>query len=251
MTSPRSNAKQGIVFVLVLALLGAPAAGRAGTFTGGATEWTQISNNVQLTMQLVQQVMMVAQLIRQVKMMVVMTKRSRSPAEALAIMNGFHSILGAAANFVFVGKNLTDQWKRTHPGEQTPEIQGYGSIEHAYDSIDKDLRGAAEQSLKTLDVHLDPKNVRQDQQIAEQLKAKMETAAGQMQAQQATNELLLEIIRQLGLIRQVNIVQARMTAVGLSDEAQRRLYRSAVIQRDYEYRGLYIGSGAPTGWVRP
>lgn len=243
----KSTANRGLALVLATALLGTPASGRAGTWTGGSSEWTQIANNIQLVLQYVQQVMMVANLAKQVAMMVIQTKRANSSAEAFAVMNGMHQIFGTAAQFVFQGRSLTEQWKETHPGEQPPEVKGYGSIEQAYDAIDKNLHAAAERSLRALDVHISPNAVNQDKQLLEQLKQKAESAEGQMQATQATNALLLEVIRQLQLIRQVNIVQAQMVTLEASDEAQRRLYRSAVHERDYAYQGLYRGNGRGAG----
>lgn len=241
--------QRAMAAVLVLALASTPTSTRAGTWTGGASEWTQIANNIQLVLQYVQQVMMVINLAKQVAMMIKMV--ATSPSDAGAIVTGFSSILGTAQQFVFTGKSLTEQWKKTHPGEQTPEVKGYGSIEDAYDAIDRDLHAAAQQSLQALDIHISPRSVSQDEQIISKLRQKMESAEGQMQAQQATNELLLEVIRQLSLIRQVNIVQARMVSVGLSDEAQRRLYRSKVVERDYAYRGLYRGMAESATWGRP
>lgn len=239
--------------MLAAALGATPASSRAGTWTGGASEWTQISNNIQLVLQYIQQVMMVVQLAKQVAMMIIMTKRAKSPAEAFAVMSGMHQIFGTAAGFVFQGRALTQQWKDTHPGEKTPDVPGYGSIEQAYDAIDQNLHAAAERSLKALDVHVDPNGVNQDKQILEQLKNKAESAEGQMQAQQATNALLMEVIRQLMLIRQVNVIQAQMVTLAASDDAQRRLYRSATQQRDYAYQGLFRGDrgGAAAGGGLP
>lgn len=258
MEATKKRANRGLAVVLASSLMVTSSTTHAGTWTGGASEWTQIANNIQLVLQYVQQIMMVVNLAKQVAMMVKMTAKANSPQEAFAVMSGMHQIFGTVGQIVFQGRSLTDQWKQSHPGLKTPDVpaqaggQGYGSIEEAYDAIDKNLHAAAERSLKALDVHLDPNNVRQDEQLLEQLKNKAESAEGQMQATQATNALLLEVIRQLNLIRQVNVIQAQMVTLAASDEAQRRMYVSAVRQRDYAYRGLYRGNaaGATAGGVQ-
>lgn len=236
-----------LTWLTTAAVVTVPAGGRAGTLTGGATEVTQIMNNVQLMLQLSQQIVMVVRLIQQCRMMKRATDSFSSQTEAGAIAQSFISIFGQFSQAAFVGRSLSEQWRATHPGAQEPEAAGYKSVSKAYDAIDRDLHTAAATSLKALDVHVDPKTGASERQIFEALKLKMLSAQGQMQATQVTNELLLEVIRQFHLLRQVTVVQARMQAVGFSDEAQRRLYRSSVVDRDYKYRGKYTESSAPLG----
>jgi P-type conjugative transfer protein TrbJ len=151
----------------------------------------------------------------------------------------FTQLLAGLNQVVFSGKSLAEQWKRTHPGEQEPAAAGYRTISEAYTAIDKDLNRAAEQSLKALDIYVDPKTVNKEQAILDGLKSKMQSADGQSRIAQVANELLFEIIRQLTLIRQVLQVQARMTAEGISAEAQQRMYKRQQRARDYQYRGRY------------
>jgi P-type conjugative transfer protein TrbJ len=211
--------------------------------TGGSTEWTQISNNIQLVLQYVQQIFDYAMQVQHMAQFSKMTALFKDPQNMIAIASMFTQLLSGLNQVAFSGKSLAEQWRRTHPGEQEPAAAGYRSIEEAYAAIDKDLNRAAEQSLKALDIYLEPENIKSEEAILQALQAKMATADGQARLAQVANELSFEIIRQLTLIRQVLQVQARMTAEDVSAEAQQRLYKREQKSRDYQYRGRYRAGG--------
>lgn len=257
----RRAGASALVWALTVSLLWTPAPSRAGTLTGGATEWTQIANNIQLVLQYVQQITDYALQIQHMNELSKMTNLFHDPRNALLIMSMFTQLASGLNNLVFSGKSLAVQWQRSHPGEVEPEAAGYQSITKAYEAIDRDLNRAAEQSLKDLDIYVDPTNVNKEQQILQGLQSKMQTADGQARLAQVSNELLFEIIRQLQQLRQVLQVQARMTAEGISAESQQRMYKRQQKARDYQYHGRYRsgpellaplgGAGLPAGGISP
>jgi type IV secretion system protein TrbJ len=225
---------------LALALVLRPAEVCAGTMTGGATEWTQIANNIQLAIQLQQQIMMQANMVKQLIEMRKMTKKEDRMAAAAQIFGSFQQIMMSNAAIAFAGVSTAVQWRKTHPGAQTPQVAGYGTLDEAYVALDQGMHDAADKALQALDVQADATT--QDQQILQQLQQRAGSASGQMQATQASNEILLELVRQMNLLRQLVGIQARMETIGVSEEAQRRLYKGASRNQPGAYTGKYRGA---------
>ncbi|MFM2415300.1 MAG: hypothetical protein RL385_23 [Pseudomonadota bacterium] len=232
-----------VALTVAVAVASTPVRGRAGAIAGGASEWTQVANNIQLVMQLINQIMMVKRLINQVKMMAKMTKSGKLLA-AISVFQGFSSILANSAVLAFAGVKAVKEWQKTHPGEKAPDAAGYETIDKAYVAMDRDLHATAQRGLAVLDIQTDKSAMEDDQNIMEELKDKMETAEGQMQAQQAANEILLELVRQLNLLRQVLLVQSRLVAATSAEEAQRRMYARENRGDFFKYTGKYRGKVA-------
>jgi len=243
----KKGARALLVVVLSVTLSAAPMSARAGTWTGGATEWTQISNNIQLIQHGITLISQAMALWQQVKYWKQTLETFKSPQDAMAILNGFQGILATLQGILFAGESLAVRWRQTHPGAELPEAKGY-TDDQAYKRIDQGVNRAVERALEVLDAQGNsvdgwPK----DRTIFANLEAKMGTVNGQMQAAQVANELLLEIIRQLHLLRQVQMAHASMMGEFASAESQRRLYRERIIERDHGYTGRFRAT-APVDW---
>lgn len=216
----------------------------AGTMTGGASEWTQVMNNVALLQQIVHAIRAVIQLKRQVEYMgkQVADFGSGSPNNARAILYGFQSVLGQTQAILFAGQSLKTQWELTHPGRVSPDQRGLTDAE-AYRRIDQSVQASVVKTLCVLDVQSET----DERRIFESLQVKMESASGQLQAQKAGNELLLEIIRQLMALRAVVAAHANMMGEFVGADAQRRQYEDAIRERE-RYQGKYR-SLHPIDWA--
>jgi P-type conjugative transfer protein TrbJ len=242
----KSVARSMTPSVLIVALVVAPLpAARAGTLTGGATEWTQIANMVQLIQQTVSAIQQVMALQRQIKYWAQSTRAIGSPAGAFAIFQGFDAILRRVQHLLFAGGSIAERWAQTHPGRKTAVDAGFASAPELYQAIEEDTRKAVARSLEVLDIQGDgPDGWQKDKAIFGKLQTKMQTVGGQLEASMTANELLLEIIRQLQLMRQVQIAQAEMMGYHVSRDVQRRQLSEREMQERFRYTGRYREDGA-------
>lgn len=101
--------------------------------------------------------------------------------------------------------------------------------------------------MKTMRV-LDVQNTGDDARIFQNLQLKMQSVSGQLQAQKAANELLLEIIRQLVALRAVVSAHANMMGEFVGADAQRRQFDDAIGERE-RYHGKYRSLN-PIDWSK-
>lgn len=211
----------------------------AGTFTGGATEWTQVTNMIQLMQHSVSLFQSVIQLKKQCDYWYKNTKGMDSPMGVLQAAQGLSGLLGRMQGLLFASGAMLDRWQQTHPGRRSPEELGYDPRE-AYHRIEASTQSAVSRSLAVLDIQGNSADGwPTDRTIYASLADRMQTAGGQLQVSQVTNELLLEVIRQLHLMRQVQIAQAEMMGYHVSAESQRREYGDELLQRRLGYTGRY------------
>ncbi|HEX5656748.1 MAG TPA: hypothetical protein VFX59_06115 [Polyangiales bacterium] len=224
------------------ALAAVPVSVRAGTMTGGASEWTQVMNNVALLQQIIHAIRAVVQLKRQVEYMAKSVKDFASGRgyNVDQILNGFDSILGQtqgvlsqSRGLVFAGESIFQQWKQLHPGQITPDkLDQVGP--DSYRALDQGIQHSVEKAKKTLDLH----NKTDDAAVFAQLKTRIGSVEGQLQATKAGNEILLDILRVLLSLKQIAIAQANVMGEDVSSAAQRRQFDDALHERG-KYTGKY------------
>jgi P-type conjugative transfer protein TrbJ len=231
--------------VLVATMVPAPVPVRAGTWTGASTEWTQISNNIQLLQHTISLIQTVMNLKRQVEYMARNAKNIDSPESFLRTMGSVGGLINQMRGILFASESIVDRWKQTHPGHKDLE-QYYSTPADAYTKIDESTRQAVQRSMEVLDLQANSVDGwPQDRTILAELKDKAQTVSGQLQAAKVTNDLLIEVVRQLHLLRGVQIAHAEMMGYHISGETQRRQFedkhmRSRALDG---YSGRYRGDG--------
>lgn len=240
MTVPWLRTRASVATATVLMLLaGMPIEARAGTMTGGASEWTQIMNNVALLQQVVHAIRMVVALKKQIEYWKQSVAQLKSPQDALNIFRGFENLLSSTQRIIFAGQSLKDRWEQLHPGRVDPKANDT-TDEEAYRRIDESVRKAVDKTLSILDVQSVGSNgAAKDKQVFEKLQTKMQAINGQVEAIMMGNELLLEILRQLHRLRDVVTAHANMMGEAVSAESQRRQYDDAIRERDWTYSGSF------------
>lgn len=237
----RRASRAVLATVLATSLVTLPVPVRAGTMTGGATEWTQITNMINLIQHTVSLVQSAISLQKQVEFWIQASKRADSPMDVLVMAQSLGAIVSRIQGLLFASGSIVERWKQTHPGRKAPEELGLQPKE-AYHQIEKSTQSAVARSLEALDIQGNsadgwPK----DRTIYANLQAKSQTVNGQLEAAMVGNELLLEVIRQLHLMRQIQISHAEMMGYHVSAESQRRQYDEEMLRRRVGYTGRYRG----------
>lgn len=235
-------ATQGVCILLAGLLVSAPLRVGAGTFTGGASEWTEIANHVQLIEHTINLIQMVVGIKRQIEYMAQHAKSIRSPEEFLSVMQNAAGLIGQMRGILFASGSIIERWKTMHPGNKDLS-KWYSDPADAYKQIDESTRQAVQRSMEVLELQANTADGwPQDRTILAQLAAKAQTADGQLKAAQVANDLLLEVIRQLHLLRGVQIAHAEMTGYQISGETQRRQFEDKFMRsRRFGYTGRYRG----------
>lgn len=229
-----------------LALCVAPLGARAGTMTGGATEWTQLTNMTQLLTHTIQFIQQVRALRQQVEWMAKAGRGLVAPLEFLNTMQSTAGMVTEMRGIVFAGQSMSERWEDVHPG-RTDLYQRYGSPAKAYAAIDESTRKSVQRAMQVLDLQVASKGGwPKDRQILAALSAKAQSADGQLKCTQVTNMLLLEMIRQLHLLRGVQIAHAEMMGYDVSGQVQRRQYEELVVEQKMN-RGRTPGQSSAPG----
>ena len=209
-----------------VSLCAAPVGVRAGTITGGATEWTQLTNMVQLIAHTVQFVRQVRGIKKQVEMMGKAGEVLGRPREFLNMMNQVGGLLGQMRGILYASESMVERWEKIHPGRKDFRDQGYKSSAKAYAAIDESTRKSVHRAMKVLDIQVSSKDGwPKDREVLKQLADKADSADAQLKCTQVTNLLLLEMIRQLHLLRGVQIAHAEMMGYSVAGVVQRRQYQ--------------------------
>jgi P-type conjugative transfer protein TrbJ len=227
---------------VALLLSGTPRPVHAGTWTGGASEWTQISNNIQLIEHTINLIQMVVRIGKQLKWMEKQAEKLASLDDFMNLVGSVGGLLGQVRGVLFASESLVKRWEDTHQGSRDL-YQYYDSPSSAYRAIDESTRQAVVRNLKVLDIQVNsadgwPK----DQQILNDLRDSIHNTDGQLKALQALGDLLVEVIRQLHLLRGVQVAHAEMMGYAVSGETQRRQFEDKVVRERFGgYTGQFAG----------
>ena len=253
----------------------APVRVAAGTMTGGATEWTQITNYVTLCMGLIQQIQQVVSLASTVKSWGTTLKNIDSPQDVMNAVSGIKGIIARTRSIAFQGASLaargggmTERWKAAHPGEVDPASiyaapssssgspTALGSASGpdgsptpadmaAFSKVDESLQAAVQRAYTVLDLHAEEAD--NDEIIFEKLSTKMQTVTGARQVGMMTNELLLEMLHvQMRLGEKLDQL-AYISGEYASAEAQKSQYGRSIRGRHGRYTGRFRGDQVGAG----
>lgn len=196
-----------------------------GPAAGGATEWTQIANNLELGSQYAKQVQQyqqqVQQYVNQYQSYEAMLRNIGQLPDAQwndfqSSVNGLRNIMNQAGRISYVSSSLDSQFSGLYKGysQYLNEANG-GSLQpsQVYQEISEETRQTVNGSLKAL--NLSQTDLEDDVATMRQLQALSTSAAGQKAAIQAANEIALHQTAQLKRMHQTLLVQsqAQMKAV--------------------------------------
>lgn len=201
--------------LLAVALLGALVSGntaRAGA-VAGATEPTQILNNIQLVASYAQQAQQTVTQINQYETMLRNLMNS-TPSELLGQAAGalwndqnmtqtfqnLSTIVMAGQKVAYTLQNTDQLFHNLHPG--------YGSafdFQNAYRSWSDNTLGSVQNALSLISAHAS--NFANEQSMVKELQSRSQTAQGQMQVLQAGNDIGVAMVGQMQQLRQLQMAQ--------------------------------------------
>lgn len=194
--------RQWIAILLVL-FFALPAAAGGGGVTGGATEFTQIANNVQLgailgkeVEQIVKQVLMIQNQIKQYQEMVrqgmalpqslwrSVTHDLVQLKNSVQMTSGLYSSLG----------NMDKVFRQTNPGIVSRSDRGM-TYEEWYKAQSEGYNNTIAATLKS--ISKSSEQMETDSELLKSLQAQSSSAVGQMQALQVGNDIAAVTVQQL------------------------------------------------------
>lgn len=232
-----------LIFVAAAVVSGGSAFGGAII---GATEPTQILNNFQLAASYIEQAQQTATQIQQYQAMLTNLKQLTPSSQ-----------LDQAAQRLFVDQNMMQTFKNLQQlvagGQQSAyslatidsrfkqAYPGYGTLNTNYSSSYKDWSGNTLNSVKNALalVTAHSQNFDSEQGMVSELTAKSMTAAGQLQATQAGNQISVAMIGQMQQLRQLQMAQARTQGDFIAQQVSEKDHRNT------GYDKIFDGLGSP------
>lgn len=211
-------------------------AGSVGGF-GGALEFTQIANNIQLMQSYAQEVIQVQQLVTQIANQLNMYQNMITNTQDL-IANPFQS----AMQTIMQLKNTIDQatqlsysigsvdayFQQLNPNYATL-FQG-----NNYDQLQQNWRDTlydyCEGALKAANISIS--SAQNDAQLLQVLQANSDNALGQKAAIQAANNIALEMTAKLGELKMLTAAQTQSQSVYLTQEKAQEEAGQRFIQQE-------------------
>lgn len=225
--------------VLALWVMVVPVRAYAGAMTGGATEWTQIANNIQLTASYAEQAQ---QTIHQLNMYQTMLKNLEkmtpnamlnSAAQKLwndqnmtGKFRNLYTIVSNGQKISLSAQNLDTTMKQLHPGYGN--FNGY-DFTTALKNWSDSSRNAVNGALQYTSVEADDLMTEGD--MVSQLQNQAASADGQMQALKAGNDIGVAMVGQMQKLRQIELAQMQAQNTVQMSEQGRRDASDASLQR--------------------
>lgn len=210
-----------LLCVAVAAALGTTSGASWAGAVVGATEFTQIANNIQLLISYVEQAQQTVHQFNQYQAMLRNLQRSTPSSvlnqaaanlwqdqNMLQTFKTLQSIVIDGQKIDYTLQNQDQQFKRLHPG--------YGAagtatdFKNAYRNWSDNTLGAVKNSLALAGAHA--QNFSQEQDMVNELQSRAQTADGQMQALKAGSDIGVAMVGQMQQLKQLQIAQ--MTAQG-------------------------------------
>jgi len=216
----------------------APAA--RATAVIGATEPTQILNNIQLGasyveqfQQTMQQIQMVRQQLDQYRNMLQNTRNLTSfdLDDILPQLVQLRDIVASARGLSYAIANIEDRYDATHKGysEWLSEVLTGGDLNTQLQRWNSLHRETTTQALQSLQLQED--NFADETSTLNALKAKLTTVEGAVQAINVGSELSVQTVQQLQLLRQLMMTQTQMHARYAAIEQDRTDLKAAQTRR--------------------
>ncbi|WP_205182824.1 P-type conjugative transfer protein TrbJ [Burkholderia sp. LMG 13014] len=179
--------------------------------TGGATEVTQILNNVQLMEQSLTQAQQL-----QVQLQQAVTNPNAPWSQTLNYLQDLRSLYNTAQSIGYSMQSAEQGFKNLYQGYG----QGSGNMLDKIVAWGNQTRSAVSGELTTAGWTMD--QIKSADQTLESLRMQSQTAVGQMQAAQVGNAIAVEMVQQLRSLSQLQAAQAQAHAsylAGLNEKA--------------------------------
>jgi type IV secretion system protein TrbJ len=195
-----------------------------------ATEFTQLANHFELIKQLEQQTAMVQQAIRQYQNLLTNTNPlgQQTWSQALAEMRKLNSLLGQAKSLSFTAGNLDGQFAQKY-GDYSSYVSsqiGDGELTRKYQQWSEDTNSSVLTTLKAAGLETEQIEGAEDGYLRH-LQQLSETAEGRMQALQISNQIAIQLARQMQKLRQLMLVQMQLQANFIQQQMDREAAQSA------------------------
>ena len=218
------------ILVLIIANAYSMHSYAGGGLTGGATEVTQLANNLQLVMSYSEQVDQTLTQINQYKTMLQNLKQG-NPSMLLdrnvrklwadaKMDDAFRDLYRITINgerTAYSLQSMNAQFEQLHPGYGNFKGQ---SFNNAYRNWSDTTRGALTSTLRMSAMSAD--DLQSEGDMIKELSNKSSTAEGQMQALQAGNQIGVSMVSQLQKLRQIQMAQIQaQNTTALAEQGRR------------------------------
>jgi type IV secretion system protein TrbJ len=223
------NAKRLIISVIAILVVGRVA---ATGLIAGATEITQILNNIQLVMHYIEQVQQTVTQIKQYETMLknlktitpseLLDERARQLWHAAGMQDTFKAMRQVVVNGQRVAYNMGSidaAFRKAHPG--------YGNYAGTGINFNKAYADWSEGTLTAVKnsagmVGFQSEQLESEEGMLNQLRSKSSSASGQLQALQAGNEIGAAMVSQLQQLRALQLAQAHAQNAAIAGEQSRQ-----------------------------
>lgn len=209
----------------------------------GATEFTQIANNLQLVAQYAEEAQQTATQIQQYTTMLKNLKQMTpshlldSAAQQLftdqnmyGAFKNLQKTVIAGQQIAYTGANLEQQFKNSHPGYSN----GYaGAVDFVarYKNVSDGTLASVKNALGLVTSHSE--RFGQEQSMLSELQLKSQTAEGQLQVLQAGNQIGLASINQMQQLRQLQMAQTQQQSAYIAGQQTEKDTRNIAYDKLY------------------
>lgn len=190
----------------------------------GATEPTQIMNNLQLLASYLEQAQQTATQFQQYQTMLknlqqmtpstLLDQQSQKLFTDQNMMQAFknlQTVVTGGQQSAYTLSNMDQKFKQSNPG-----YGNGGNFSNSYRDWSANTLGSVKNALALITTHSD--NFASEQGMVSELSVKSQTAAGQLQAVQAGNQISVAMVGQMQQLRQLQMAQARAQADYITSE---------------------------------
>ncbi len=236
---PRATAA-AIAIATSLTFLGLPAAFAGGGVPGvpvGATEITQIANNVELVASVAKQAQQVSNQLLQIQNQIqayknMVTNTLNIPnqiwAQADGLLNQLVGIVNQGQALAFSATNINDLFKQKYPGYTPPQDFG-AAYQNITDTTLDSVRGALNAA------NLQSKDFTSEESALNAIAAQSQSAQGRMQAIQAGNSIAMAQVQQMRKMRALQMAQMQAQSAYISGQAQQKADDSMITQQTLNF----------------
>jgi P-type conjugative transfer protein TrbJ len=185
--------------------------------TGGSTEVTQILNNTELAAQTAQQIKQTAAQLDMVKTQLqqALTDPNTPFGETMQALTQLNQLYNTSQSIGYSMASVQSQFNNLYSGYG----QG-GNMLQKITAWGNQTRSSAQGVLSSAGWTMD--QVKSEGSLIDSLRARSQSAAGQMQATQAGNAIAIQMTQQLQELRQLQASQAQMMASSVAQQNQKQ-----------------------------
>lgn len=229
-----------ILMGAVIVALNSPVPALAGGAVAGATEPTQILNQIQLVMSYVEQAQQTVTQLNQYQTMLTNLMRL-TPSELLGqasrqlwqdqgmaqAFSNLRNIVVNGQNIAYTMSNMDSQFKNMHPG-----YGGFGSgtdFFKAYQMWSDNTLGQVKNAVAMVTTHSE--NFATEEGMVQELSSASNSAQGQLQAVQAGNQIGVAMVGQMQKLRQLQMAQMQAQNAYIAGQQSRQDANDAALQQ--------------------